>query len=167
MSHWINQFLENEMVNGTDKTDKPINEGPLSVLSVHLPGLLDENLEKAENNPETGTDHTDRFKLRANMSPHEGGLLSALSVPLKGPFPETSCYTLDATSLHDEYEERLAIAEYDGLQNSCQAERIAYLDAFMAVLAILPYEDMQGDWLDHRIKATQEWLSDQGFIQPK
>lgn len=78
-----------------------------------------------------------------------------MSVPLKGPFAETSFYPLDAISLRDEYE-RLAIAEYDGLQNSTQAERIAYQDAFMAVLVTLPYEDLEGDWLAHRINAAKE-----------
>lgn len=74
---------------------------------------------------------------------------------------------LQLSSLPEEYEERLAIAEYDGLQNSTQAERIAYLDAFMAVLATLPYEDIEGDWLAHRVNTAQEWLVDQDMSQPK
>lgn len=38
------------------------------------------------------------------------------------------------SSLSEEYEERLAIAEYDGHQTHMQAQRVAYLDAFIAVL---------------------------------
>lgn len=67
----------------------------------------------------------------------------------------------------DDYEERLAIAEYDGQQSPTQAERIAYLDAFLAVLANLPYEDVSEDWLAHRIKTAQVWLLDQGMGQPQ
>jgi hypothetical protein len=71
------------------------------------------------------------------------------------------------SSIPNEHEERLAIAEYDGHQAASQAERIAYLDAFMALLATLPYEDIEEDWLSHRARAAQEWLSDQGMAQPK
>lgn len=74
---------------------------------------------------------------------------------------------LQLSSLPDEYEERLAIAEYDGHQTPTQAERIAYLDAFMAVLVTLPYEDTEGDWLGHRVNTAKEWLVDQGIDQPK
>jgi len=70
-------------------------------------------------------------------------------------------------SLPDEYEGHLAIAEYDGFQSSTHAQRIAYLDAFTAVLVTLPYDDMDGDWLSQRVKAAQEWLGDQGMSQPK
>jgi hypothetical protein len=38
----------------------------------------------------------------------------------------------------EDFEERLAIAEYDGHQNDLQAQCIAYRDAFMAVLRVLP-----------------------------
>lgn len=48
-----------------------------------------------------------------------------------------------------------------------QAERIAYLDAFMAVLATLPYEDVEGDWLSHKIVEAKKWLLDQRIAQPK
>lgn len=87
--------------------------------------------------------------------------------PFKGSFAETSFYTLDATSLLNEYQERLAIAEYDGHQDPAQAERIAYLDAFVSVLVTLPYDDSDGDWLGQRVKAAKEWLLNQGLEQPE
>jgi len=74
---------------------------------------------------------------------------------------------LQLSSLPDEYEERLAIAEYDGHQSATQAQRIAYLDAFIAVLVTLPRNDGEGDWLNQRVKAAQKWLEDQGMSQPK
>ena len=101
-----------------DKTDRFDLSANMSVLSGRAQGLLDENLEKMENNPRKGGDKSARFKFEPNMSPNEGGLLSVSLVSLKGPFAETSFYPLDATSVLNEYEERLAIAEYDGAQTS-------------------------------------------------
>ena len=46
----------------------------------------------------------------------------------------------DPVFLPDDYEERLAIAEYNGRQTSVQAQRTAYRDAFISVLNTLPYE---------------------------
>ena len=80
-----------------------------------------------------------------------------------GTNAEVDCKLETDNVLYD-FEERLAIAEYDGHQTTTQAERIAYLDAFLAVLATLPYEDTEGDWLGQRIKAAQEWLLDQGIV---
>jgi hypothetical protein len=238
MSKWLNLFLENEIVNKSDKSDrfekdanlsglsgrpqglldeKKVENNPrkgsdksdrfkfesnMSPLSLRSQGLLNENLEKVGNNTSKGGDKSARFKLRANMSPNEGGLLSVLSVPTQGvldqnlenmskpkPYkpdktdPEKhlsglsgSLYGLfgkipftfsNGSDLLDEYEERIAIAEYDGHQSTTQAQRIAYLDAFVSVLATLPYENVEGDWLSHRIRAAQEWLLDQGIMQPK
>lgn len=59
------------------------------------------------------TDNTDK-------SNNEEGL-SVLS----GFFYAPSYQRLNDTEIIDDYEERLAIAEHDGLQNSGQAERIA------------------------------------------
>jgi hypothetical protein len=67
----------------------------------------------------------------------------------------------------EEYEERLAIAEYDGLQSPTQAERIAYVDAFVSVLVTLPYDEGDGDWLDYKVTAAKRWLLDQGISHPK
>ncbi len=69
--------------------------------------------------------------------------------------------------LSEEYEERLAIAEYDGHQTQVQAQRAAYLDAFIAVLNALPYEEISGEkWLKQRVKAAQKWLLEQGLRLP-
>jgi len=111
--------------------------------------------QNLENKPESRTDNTDRFNPNANVS--------VLSVPSQG--------SLDRTSLLDNFEERLAIAEYDGHQSPIQAQRIAYQDAFIAVLNTLPYEEEEGyydeDWLTRRIKAVQNWLVAQGLRQPE
>ncbi len=136
----------------TDKTDRFNSNANVSVLSVPSEGHLDKNLE---NMLESCTDSTDRFNPNANMS--------VLSVPSQGP--------LDKTSLLNDFEERLAIAEYDGFQSSFQAQRIAYQDAFINVLNTLPYEEEEGyydeDWLMRRIKTAQGWLVAQGLRQPK
>ena len=116
MNKWLNQFLENEIVNRSDKSDRFDLGVNLSGLSGRPQGLLDE--KKVENNPRKEGDKSARFKFEPNMSPNEGGLLSVSLVSLKGPFAETSFYPLDATSVLNEYEERLAIAEYDGAQTS-------------------------------------------------
>jgi hypothetical protein len=75
------------------------------------------------------------------------------------------------TEILDSFEERLAIAEYDGQQNPLQAQRIAYQDAFIAVLNTLSCEETEGyydeDWLTRRIKAAQSWLVTQGLQQPE
>ena len=78
MNQWINQFLENEIVNRTDKTDrtdKPKDGGPLSVLSVRPPGLLDEKMGNMSE-PDI-SDKPDRLGLNLNMS---GSLQVALDV---------------------------------------------------------------------------------------
>ncbi len=71
------------------------------------------------------------------------------------------------SSLSDGYEERLAIAEYEGHQTPAQAQRIAYVDAFIAVLVTLPFGDSKEDWLEQKIKAAKEWLVSQGMEQPE
>lgn len=193
MRKWLNQFLEKELVNRSDKSDRfdlgvnlsdlsgrpqgfldenleKVENNPskggdksdrfrfdanMSPLSLRTQGLLDENLEKVENNLRKGGDKSDRFKFESNMSPNEGGLLSVLSGFSNGLSGSGSFPFSKDLGLLDEYEERLAITEYDGLQGPAQAERIAYLDAFIAVWATLPYEDVEGDWLIQRIKEAQ------------
>jgi hypothetical protein len=92
---------------------------------------------------ETSADNTNKFK----MDPK----ISVLSVPSGDP--------IDKESLLYDYEERLAITEYDGQQTPLQAECIAYQDAFISVLTTLPQETYEncpgGDWLDTRIKAAK------------
>lgn len=79
--------------------------------------------------------------------------------------------SLCPSSVLEDYEERLAIAEYDGHQTPLQAERIAYQDAFISVLNTLPQEDPylphEDNWLDNRIRSAKEWLHSQNFSQPK
>jgi len=83
----------------------------------------------------------------------------------------SSLSALHLSSVMEDYEERLAIAEYDGQQPPLQAERIAYLDALISVLTTLPeaaYENSPGeDWLDARITAAKEWLQAQNLFQPQ
>ena len=102
-----------------------------------------------------GTDITDKCLSTAG--------LSVTSVPALNSF--------DEDALFDTLEERLAIAEYDGYRTPSQAQRIAYQDAFIAVLNILPQEDTQngqrGDWLKLRIKVSKDWLVTQGLEQPE
>jgi hypothetical protein len=88
----------------------------------------------------------------------------AYGIQNKGP---QDVSVMHSSFLSDEYEERLAIAEYNGLQSPRQAERIAYLDAFVSVLITLPYEDTKEDWLNQRVKTAKEWLVDQGIPLPK
>ncbi|MBY0273503.1 MAG: hypothetical protein K2X02_08915 [Alphaproteobacteria bacterium] len=149
MSRWLTKFLEKKSEIQPDKPDRfspKTNVSVLSVMSGPSGELLEQNLRKLS---EPQPDKPDRFNLKTNVS-----VLSGLSGPL-----------------HESFEERLAIAEYDGQQTHLQAQRIAYLDAFMAVLSALPYEEEDGyydeDWLTRRVKATQRWLSLEGLQQPK
>lgn len=154
----LDRNLENISATRTDITDKSNSEGLLSVLSVPPQRLLGKNLE---NISETRTDITDKCFFP-----------SGLSVQSERHFKEASRDDLMKEAIFDDFEERLAITEYDGHQPSSQAQRIAYLDAFMAVLAALPWEspDQEGyenNWLDSKISAAREWLKDQGMQEPE
>ncbi|MBY0293161.1 MAG: hypothetical protein K2W92_07740, partial [Alphaproteobacteria bacterium] len=96
---------------------------------------------------EMNTDNTDRFKTNANV----------LSVPTGGVLGQNSFYQ------YEEYEERIAIAEVDGNQNPLQAHRIAYLDAFIALLSALAEDDPHQDWLTQKIQAALATLEEQNF----
>lgn len=125
----------------------------MSPLSLRPRGLLD---EKMVNTPEPNiSDKPDRFNLKTNLSVMSGSSGEPFGKP----------------SLLDDFEERIAIAEYDGQQSTTQAQRIAYQDAFIAVLNTLPYDEAEGyydeDWLTRRVKAAQSWLVAQGLQQPK
>ncbi len=78
---------------------------------------------------------------------------------------------LHPSSVLEDYEERLAIAEYDGHQTPFQVERIAYQDAFISVLTTLPQEGpcltYGENWLDDRIRTAKDWLQAQNLFQPK
>lgn len=152
MAKWLTKFLENKSQRctaNTDITDRFASNANMSVLSVPSGRPFCKNPENISKMSTDSTDITNRFSSNANMS-----VLSGLSGPL-----------------HESFEERLAISEYDGQQTHLQAQRIAYLDASIAVLASLPYEEKEGhydeDWLTRRIKATQHYLAAQGLQQPK
>ena len=151
----------------SDRLDPSVN---MSDLSGHPLGLLD---EKLENNLSKRGDKSDRFKFELNMSPNEEGLLSVLSVPIQGHLDQNlKNMVLPFTDNTDRfnfaaYEERLTISEYDGLQSRTQAERIAYLDAFVSVLLTLPHDEGGENWLSHRIAMTKSWLLDQGLTEPE
>ena len=73
------------------------------------------------------------------------------------------------SSLWKDYEERLAIAEYDGHQSPSQSQRIAYQDAFIAVLLALPEQPSSSkislnEWLNRRIHSAKAWHSTQDYI---
>jgi hypothetical protein len=144
MSRWLTKFLEKK---SEIQPDRFIPNANMSVMSGPSGELLEQNLGKLS---ELQPDKPDKFNSKTNMS-----VLSVMSGP----------------SLRENFEERLAISEYDGQQTQLQAQRIAYLDAFMAVLSALPYEEEDGyydeDWLTRRVKATQHWLETEGLQQPK
>jgi hypothetical protein len=72
--------------------------------------------------------------------------------------------------LHEDYEERVAIAEYDGGQSVKQAHRIAYLDAFTTLLSNTLVNNclhINGDWFMETVRVTQDLLKTQGMSQPE
>jgi len=127
---------KNTPQNFTDKSDKT----HLSGLSGSFGGVF----SKKDTNPsENRTDNTEK--------PNGIKPLSDLSGLIPDPFIKDS--------ILDAFEERIAIAEYDGQQDPVRARRIAYQDAFIAVLNALPYKGTDdGDWLEERIRAAREWL---------
>jgi hypothetical protein len=188
MGKWLTKFLENKSqrcTDNTDITDRFTSNANMSVLSVPSVGVFYKNPVNISKVSTDSTDITDRFIPKTNMS--------VLSVPSGETFyknlgniskmstdntditdrfiPKANMSVLSGSSLLDSFEERLAIAEYDGRQTHLQAQRIAYLDAFMAVLSALHFEEEEGhydeDWLTRRVKATQYWLETEGLQQPK
>ena len=115
--------------------------------------------------------------MEQNKKWNKPGTAASESVPLisqSSPVCGTGAgtdYVTRYDALSYEFEERAAIAEYDGNQTPLQAERIAYQDAFISVLTILhqeAYESSHGeDWLDARITAAKECLQAQNLFQPK
>lgn len=153
--------LENMSGGGPDKPDRLDPSLNLSGLSGRPWGLLEENLRI----PEIGTDISDiTHKPDISDKTNSRNYLSSFSTEC---FANRTFVSPKDTGLLDEYEERLAIAEYDGLQSPIQAQRIAYLDAFVSVLVTLPYDSNKEDWLPQRLNAAQNWLLDQRIKQPK
>jgi hypothetical protein len=182
MNNWLHKFMEKpDISDNTDKWDENLENMPgggpdkpdrldpslnLSGLSGSPWGLLGENLN---NIPKIGPDISDNTDKPDRWGPNLN--LSGLSGPSQGDLNKTSVFPYEGSFLLDNFEERLAIAEVDGHQSPVQAQRIAYQDAFIAVLSTLPYEEAEGyydeDWLTRRIKAAQKWLVKQGLKQPE
>jgi hypothetical protein len=78
-------------------------------------------------------------------------------------------YISISPSLKDDFEERIAIAEYDGQQDTLQAHRIAYESAVITVLNANPPNGSVKpgvDWLNERIKSVENWLLLEGIERP-
>jgi len=113
-----------------------------------LKGLAYKVLERLQRNNERNKNETNAEKIVSQNLSRETKNSSS-----QKPF------LIQLSSLSEEYEERIAIAEYDGYQSSIQAQRIAYQNAFISVLNALPYEDgEEGDWFEERINVAKEWL---------
>lgn len=163
MSKWLNLFLENEIANRSDKSDR-------FDLRVSLSGgpheLLDE--KKVKNNHSKRGDKSARFRFETNMSPLSGSPRGILEENL-GNMPSVLSDKSDnwnsnlISSFYDDYQERLAIAEVDGNQNPRQAHRIAYLDAFISLLSDLPEEGPHQDWLTQKIQTALAILQTKNF----
>ena len=86
------------------------------------------------------------------------------------PIPNvTPSSILIPPSLKDDFEERIAIAEYDGQQTSLQAHRIAYEGAIIALLNANPPDERVTtgtDWVCDRIKLAEVCLGEQGITRP-
>ncbi len=145
MSKWFNNFLQKHIDNsGNDSVFK---------LSGPPKEFLCENLK---NIPPILTDKPPSEKFLSVLS--GGATLSEEK--------------FERADLVHAFEERVAIAEYDGQQNTLQAQRIAYQDAFVVALITTPYEaahptNHQGSWFPQRIKESQAWLVSQGIYQPQ
>ena len=107
--------------------------------------------------------------LKRNKDRNKPGMEALKSVPLSDqpvPLNGTNSGADDATqyaALSYEFEERAAIAEYDGQQTQLQAKRIAYLDAFVSILSTLVEDDLQKDWLAQKIQTALATLEAQNF----
>ena len=111
----------------TDKPDKPHDGGHLSDLTSPSHESLDKNLE---NISEARTDKPDK----PDKPPGEGHLSNFWGLTQS----HLDRYPYEGSPILEDFVERLAIAEYDGRQSDLQAQCIAYRDAFMAALRVLP-----------------------------
>jgi hypothetical protein len=107
--------------------------------------------------------------LKRNKERNKPGTEALKSVPLPDqtvPPNGTNFGANDATqydALSYEFEERFAIAEYDGQQTPLQAQRIAYLDVFISFLSDEAKDDLQKDWLAQKIQTALATLEAQNF----
>jgi hypothetical protein len=145
----LDEKMENTLGAGPDKPDRLDPNLNMSGLSGSPWDLLDEKKEKVENNTRYGGDKSDRFRFQVNMSGLSGSTQDILE-RTSTPYDE------------QDFEERLAIAEYDGGQTPLHAHRIAYLDAFISVMNALPATDSQKDWLEKRIQTSLTWIEAPG-----
>ena len=109
--------------------------------------------------------------LERNKVGNKPGTEASNSVP---PLPQSSsaCGTngevgskVETDSFLYDFEERLAIAEYDGEASPVQAHRIAYLDAFISLLTHFAEDEPDyQDWLKMKIHVALERLEDQSKL---
>lgn len=82
-----------------------------------------------------------------------------------GTSAEAGCKDQTDSFLCD-FEEQIAIAEVDGNQTPIEAHRIAYLDAFIAILSDLAENNPHQDWLAQQIQRALATLEAQNFPTP-
>ena len=134
MNKWLLKFMEQpDISDNTDISDRF--------------ELLDKKMEYM---PGGGPDKTDKFDPNLNMSVLSGHVPELL----RENFPPYGEYDFD---------ERLSIAEYEGGQSPTQAQKTAYLDAFISVLTSLPATASQRDWLGMRIQTALAWIEAQDY----
>lgn len=106
--------------------------------------------------------------LERNKDGNKPGTEASNSVPLHpqssspcGTNAEVGCKVETDSFLYD-FEERLAIAEYDGEASPVQAHSIAYLDAFISILTHFAEDEPDyQNWLKMNIHVALERLEDQ------
>ena len=146
------------------RTDRTDIVNTVSVLSVHASDTFWENNMV---NGHARTDRTDTVNTMSVLSVHtQGDFLKKDGIhSQKTPINRT-----DKTDIVDQYEERVAIAEFDGGQNTSQAHRIAYQDAIITTLnATTPDSRLKDDtdWFLERVKTAQDFLMTQGIPKPE
>jgi len=150
----------------TDKADTVI----VSAMAVPTLSISEENgMIIEENNGYAGTDRTDIVTVPGMSVPVQGELEHNNRLNLSNESFNHTNVSSTLSSLADDYKERLAIAEYDGRQDTLQAHRIAYEDALIAILNANPPDNVakpDTDWFMDRVKVMEGWLSSQGIVRP-
>jgi len=136
-------------------------------------GTMEQTLN-LRNNPRNvnGTDSLKALAnnvLERNKKGNKSGTGASKSVP---PMPQSSSAygtnaevgcKVETDSFLYEFNERAAIAEYDGKASPVQANCIAYLDAFLSILFDLTALDFQRDWFAEEIQIALKNLEAQHF----